>query len=160
MFARDHKDLHRLRQSVTTIRRLSDAVVKLGPLKVGMDGVLAAVPWAGLAYSLGAGGLLLLHGVRARASPAVVARMAAYLAADSLINVPIPFAPALIDIFFTGHTWAADALLKHMDETIYYDGSRDEAETDADFREHLKKLAAERKAGGKPAKRRIVYLKR
>lgn len=159
MFARDAQQLHRLRKSVTTVRRLSDAVVKLGPFKVGMDGVLAAVPWAGLAYSLGAGGLLLLQGVRARASPRVLAKMAAYLAADSLIDIPIPFAPALIDVFFTGHAWAADALLKHMDETLYYDGSREEAEADAGFREHLKQLAGERKAGGQAKKRRIVYLK-
>ena len=160
MLARNSKDLHRLRHSVGTVRRLSDGVVKLGPFKIGLDAVLAAVPWAGLAYSLGAGGLLMAQGIRARAAPPVLAKMAAFLIADSMIDVPIPFAPALVDVFFTGHAWAADALLKHMDETIYYDGTREEAEADEGFRDVLRQMADERKAGGgKARKKRIVYLR-
>jgi len=158
MFARNDRQLDNLRRSVSTVRRLSDGVVGIGRFRIGLDTVLAAVPWAGLAYSLGAGGLLMAQGVRARASPGVLGRMALYLVADSLIDVPVPLLPAVIDAFFTGHTWAADVLLKHMDETIYYEGTRAAAEADPEFRARLEAMAQERRATGKAKMKRIVYL--
>jgi hypothetical protein len=134
-------------------------VVGLGPFSLGLDGVLGWIPGAGVAYSVGARAYLLRQAVEAHAEPKVLARMAALVALDSLTDlVPLPIAPAVVDMVFTGHKWAADALIRHMDETIYYEGTRAEAEADPAFREHLVSLAEARRAGAGPHKRRIVYL--
>ena len=62
-------------------------------------------------------------------------------------------------MLFTGHKWASDALLGHMDATLYYEGSRDQAEGDPRFRAELESLAAERRLGRGPRKQRVVYLR-
>jgi hypothetical protein len=97
--------------------------------------------------------------LEAHAEPRVLARMATLLALDSLTDiVPIPIAPAVVDMVFTGHKWAADALLRHMDETIYYEGTRADAEADPALREHLIGLAEARRSGAGAVKRRSVCL--
>lgn len=160
MRARSHRELHGLRGSVVRIRKLSDRIIGIGPFSLGLDGVLAWIPGVGVAYSLGAGGYLLYQAVRAHARPGTLAKMAGFLAADSLAGVvPIPFAPAVADMMFTGHKWAANALLEHLDETLYYEGSKADAEADPEFREHLLDLAEQRRAGAPLKAKRIVYLK-
>ena|SRR5665647_1271924 len=159
MYARTHRDLHGLRTSVERTRKLSDSVLKLGPFSIGLDGVLGWVPGVGLAYSVMAGGFLILQAVRARARPGTVAKMAGFLVADSLTDA-IPFFPvtAVTDMFFTGHKWAADTLLKHLDETLYYEGSKRDAEADPEFRKYLEELAEQRRSGAPLKAKRIVYL--
>ena len=154
MRVRTHADLDRLRASVERTRRLSDRVIGLGPFGLGLDGVLAWIPGAGLLYSLAAGGFLLVQGARAQVAPRTLGRMIGLLAADSLTDViPIPLAPALADMVFTGHKWAADALLKGMEETIYYPGSKRDAEHDPRFREILEQVRT-----GEDPRRRVVFL--
>ena len=42
MFARTHGDLHKIRDSIDGIKRLSDRVIGIGPLNIiGIDGLLA-----------------------------------------------------------------------------------------------------------------------
>jgi hypothetical protein len=133
MIARSHVDLHNIRVGVERIRNLSDRIVGLGPLGVGLDGVLSLipVPVVGTVYSGGAAALLLLHALRARASVGVFFNMALILAIDTLLDVPAgtPLGPfsGLADTLFTGHKWAANMLLKHMDETLYVEGGPDDA---------------------------------
>ena len=159
MRATSHRDLHTVRRSVERVRKLADRVIGIGPFGIGLDGVTAWIPGAGVVFSVVAGGMLMLDGVRARARPGVLAHMAALLIADSLTDlVPVPIAPAVVDMLFTGHKWASNVLLKHMDETIYYEGTREEAEADREFRDHLADLADEQRGGAPPRKRRIVYL--
>ena len=159
MQARSHADIKKLRRSVDRIRKLSDRAVGLGPFGVGLDGLLAWIPGAGAAYSVGAGGLLIMHAVRARARPETIAKMVAFLTADALTDVvPIPLLPAVADMLFVGHKWAADVLLKELDQTLYYPGTRAEAEADPQFRDELIRLAEERRSGRAPKARRIVYL--
>jgi hypothetical protein len=159
MRLRSHRDLNGLRRSVERVRKLSDRVVGIGPFSLGLDGVLAWIPGAGAAYSVGAGGLLLLQAMRAQATPATLARMAGLLLADTLTDViPIPLAPAVADMLFTGHKWAADTLLRHIDETLYYEGTKAEAEADPAFRQHLSELAEARRGGAPREKKRIIYL--
>ena len=154
MRATSHRDLHTVRRSVERVRKLADRVIGIGPFGIGLDGVTAWIPGAGVVFSVVAGGMLMLDGVRARARPGVLAHMAALLIADSLTDlVPVPIAPAVVDMLFTGHKWAADALIRHMDETIYYEGTLSEAKADQAFRDHLADLG-----GGPHGKRRIVYL--
>lgn len=97
------------------IRRLSDRVVTLGPLGLGLDGVLAWIPGANIAYTVGAGGLLLYSAVQAQASPATLARMGLYLVADSTLS-GVPVAGWAVDTFFPGHLMAARALQRDIEQ--------------------------------------------
>ena len=154
MLARSHLDLHGIRASVEQTRRISDRVIGVGPFGVGLDGVLAWIPGLGAVYSLAAAALILVQGVRARASLPTLFSMGAILFADTALDVvPVPLAPAVADMLFTGHKWASNLLLKHMEETLYYEGSRQEAEADPRFRDALAGMA---QAGDR---RRIVFLR-
>lgn len=110
----DRTKAHTAWRAAERIKLLSDRLVGVGPLGVGLDGVLAWVPVAGTVYSVGAGGLLLAHGVSAGASPATLARMAAYLALDSAASVP-PVIGWVVDTLFPGHLMAARALQKDIE---------------------------------------------
>ena len=105
---------HQAWRHAETIKRLSDRLIGLGPFGLGLDGVLAWVPGVGLAYGLGAGGLLLYQGFQAKASAATLARMAAYLAADNLSDT-VPVLGWAIDTIFPGHLMAAKALQKDIE---------------------------------------------
>lgn len=79
-----------------------------------MDGVLAWVPVAGTAYSVGAAGLLLYEAVKADASRATLLKMATYLGIDS-ISSGVPLVGWAVDTVFTGHAFAARALQKDIE---------------------------------------------
>lgn len=145
--ARSHVDLHNIRLTVERTRKLSDRVVGVGPFGLGLDGVLAWIPGAGQAYSVIAGGLLLVQAVRARASAPTLLGMAALLLADSAMSTA-PVIGSAADMFFTGHKWAANILLKHIDETLYVEGRHDDL-ANADILASLR--------GGKE-RRRVVFL--
>ena len=105
---------HRAWRAAETIKRLSDRLIGVGPVGIGLDGVLARVPGVGLAYGLGAGALLLFHAAHAKASPATMGRMAAYLAADNLSDT-VPVLGWAVDTLFPGHLMAAKALQKDIE---------------------------------------------
>ena len=96
------------------IKRLSDRIIGFGPWGLGLDGVVAWVPVAGLVYSLGAAGLLLNEAVQAGASGGTLLRMAAYLGVDSALD-GVPFVGWALDTLFTGHAFAARALQKDIE---------------------------------------------
>lgn len=102
-------------RSAEAIKRLSDRLVGIGPFGIGLDGMLAWIPGANLVYGLGAGGLLLTHAVRAKASPATMAKMAAFLAIDNLTDT-VPIAGWAVDTLFRGHLMAANALQKDIEQ--------------------------------------------
>lgn len=105
---------HSAWRTAERIKVLSDRLVGIGPFGVGLDGVLAWVPGAGTAYSVGAGLLLMYHGMSAKASAATLARMAGYLLLDSAASVP-PVIGWAIDTLFPGHLMAARALQKDIE---------------------------------------------
>lgn len=105
---------HRAWRTAERIKRLSDRLVGVGPIGVGLDGVLAWVPVAGTLYSLGAGGVLMVEAVRAGAAPKTLAKMAAYLTVDSAASVP-PVIGWLVDTLFPGHLMAAKELQKDIE---------------------------------------------
>uniref|UniRef100_B0T7Z8 DUF4112 domain-containing protein n=1 Tax=Caulobacter sp. (strain K31) TaxID=366602 RepID=B0T7Z8_CAUSK len=105
---------HQAWRHAETIKRLSDRLIGIGPFGIGLDGVLAWVPGVGLAYGLGAGGVLLYHAIQAKASAATLARMAAYLAADNLSDT-VPMLGWAVDTLFPGHLMAAKALQKDIE---------------------------------------------
>lgn len=105
---------HRAWRRAERIRRLSDRVVGVGPWGIGLDGVLAWVPVAGTAYSVGAAAVLLNEAYRCGASRPVLLRMAAYLGLDSLAS-GVPLVGWAVDTLFTGHAFAARALQKDIE---------------------------------------------
>jgi len=153
LIARSHQDLEHIRRNVTRLRKLSDRLVKVGPFGFGLDGLLSFLPVAGVIYSAGAGGLLLLQGVRARASWHVLARMGGLLVVNTLLDVPggtpLGIFSGVADTFFTAHKWAAGLLLKHMDETLYVEGVPGQPSASPDHA---------RPRGGAD-KRRVVFLR-
>jgi hypothetical protein len=106
---------HRAWRQAERIRRLSDRVVGVGPIGLGVDGLLAWVPGAGPLYSAGAGGLLIYEAIQAGASPKTVARMAAYLVGDTATS-SVPIIGWAVDTLFPGHLLAARALQKDIEK--------------------------------------------
>lgn len=105
---------HRAWTSAERIKRLSDRMIGVGPIGLGIDGVLAWIPGANLLYSLGAGGLLAYEAIQARAAPATLVRMGLYLVADSALS-EAPFLGWAVDTFFPGHLMAAKALQRDIE---------------------------------------------
>lgn len=100
---------HRAWRNAERIKRLSDGLVKFGPFGVGLDAVLNWAPGAGPLYSAGAGGLLIYEAVKSGASRGALAKMAAYLIADTATS-SVPIAGWVVDAFFPGHLMAARTL--------------------------------------------------
>lgn len=151
IFAKSHLDLHNIRNNVERVKKLSDNVVGVGPLGVGLDGLLTWIPGAGELYSLGAGGLIIMDAVRARSAPMIVIQIVAIILIDTVAG-SLPVAGKVADVLFTGHKWSADMLINHMDDTIYFEGSRKEVQGTAEYRDLLARIQA-----GKE-KRRVVFL--
>ncbi len=108
-------ELAAIREQVNGVRRWSDGLFKVGPVKVGLDGLVGFIPGAGDLYALGAGGYLLHLAWRAGAPRSVLAKMAGWLALD-LATGAVPLAGDAVDFFFRGHAKAARALEKHLDQ--------------------------------------------
>jgi hypothetical protein len=154
MRAKSHQHLDAIRASVLRTRRLTDKIVGIGPFSIGIDGVLGWIPVVGLIYSVSAGGFLLLQGVRARVSVGTLTKMAGLLLADSATDlVPLPIVTDAADMLFTAHKWAADALLKDMDGTVYYPGPKHEAHADPHFHELMARVRS-----GQDPRKRVVFL--
>jgi hypothetical protein len=151
IFAKSHVELHNIRANVERVKKLSDNVVGVGPVGVGLDGLLTWIPGAGELYSLGAGGLIVLDAVRARAAPMIIIQICAIILIDTVAG-SIPVAGKAVDVLFTGHKWSADMLTKHMDDTIYFEGSRKEVQATQEYRDLLARIQA-----GKE-NRRVVFL--
>ena len=156
MLARSHVDLHNTRLGIDRVKKLSDRIVGIGPVGIGLDGILGFVPGLGVFYSLIAGAMLLSAAVRARASAGTLIHMSGLLVVDALLDVPAGtpggVISSLADTLFTGHKWSANLLLKHMDETIYIEGTRERVKDRPEYAELLARIRA-----GKE-KRRIVFL--
>lgn len=106
---------HRAWTNAERIKRLSDRLISVGPLGLGLDGVLAWVPGANLIYSLAAGGLLAYEAVQAGASAATLTRMGLYIAANSAMT-EVPVLGWAMDTLFPGHLLAAKALQKDIEK--------------------------------------------
>jgi hypothetical protein len=106
---------HRAWVNAERIKRLSDRLIGVGPVGVGLDGALAWVPGANLIYSLGAGGLLVFEALQVGASPATLSRMGLYIAANSAMT-SVPVVGWAMDTLFPGHLLAARALQKDIEK--------------------------------------------
>lgn len=93
---------------------MSDRLFSVGPLKVGLDGVLTWIPGVGDAYGLGASAFLLAQAARAGASQETIVRMAMLLGVDAVVG-SLPVAGDIFDVVFRAHARAADVLKDEID---------------------------------------------
>ncbi|MGA0605007.1 DUF4112 domain-containing protein [Phenylobacterium sp. VNQ135] len=110
----DEHRAHTAWRRAERIRILSDRMVGIGPFGIGIDGVLAWVPVAGTAYSVGAAALLFAEAVQAGASRGTLAKMGLLLGLDT-ISSGVPLAGWAVDTLFPGHAMAAKALQKDIE---------------------------------------------
>lgn len=110
-------ELIRIRDSVAMVGRLSDSLFRLGPLRLGIDGVLSWIPGVGEVYSLAAAAFILVQGLRARVPASVLVTCAALMAGRTMVSA-IPLAgPAAADLF-TAHRWSAKLVVKAIDAML------------------------------------------
>ena len=135
MAARTLFEISNIRAAIARVGSLSDSIVGMGPFKIGLDGILAWVPGVGTVYSLGAAGLLIIQGMRARVPFGALLQVFILLgirtlvtstgeAAAMLTMLPITIPTELAVDFFRAHKWSADILLKAIDSTVYVEGRR------------------------------------
>lgn len=151
MARRSIGDIEKIWSNVEGVKKLSDRVIGIGPIGFGMDALLTWVPVVGTAYTVGTGGWLIWQAVRARASPATLARMAAYMAVDTAAGT-VPLAGDVVDTFFPGQLMAARALQKDIETTHWVEDSEANARASGDHERRLETVRNDRKL------RRIVYL--
>lgn len=160
MTARTHAELKAARRNIERIKKLSDNVVGIGPLGIGLDGLLSWVPGAGAVYSGIAGLMLIGEGMRVGAPAGDMFKIVLWIAADTFADIlpltpfTLPFLPAtaVVDTFFTAHKWSANTLLRHMDNTIYIEGTREQARRKPEYAD----LVARVKSGRE--QRNVVFL--
>ncbi len=160
MLARSQDDIHKIHDSLDTVKRLSDGIIKIGPLNlIGLDGILSWIPIPGLneLYSILSGLFILWQGIRARCDIGTLIIAAIVIAMDSGISIfdgIIPLIPAgsIADTLFQGQLYAAHMIQKDMEKTIYIEGSASEAHHSGQHAENLAEMRATK------GKKRVVYL--
>lgn len=125
--AQNQIDVHNARATILRTGELADNLVGVGPFRVGLDGLLTWIPVVGLAYSLGAGAVLIGSGVRARVPNSVLAAALGILVLRSGIG-EIPLVGQITVDLVRGHRWAARLLAKAIDDTLYVDRNDSRAE--------------------------------
>ncbi len=151
MAIRTIADIERIWSNVEGVKKLSDRVIGIGPFGLGLDALLTWVPVVGTVYTVGTGGWLMLQAVRAKASPATLGKMAAYMAIDTATGV-VPLAGDVVDTFFPGQLLAAKALQKDIESTHWVEASTADAQASGAHDRHLETVRTDSKL------RRIVYL--
>ncbi|MBV8682443.1 MAG: DUF4112 domain-containing protein [Caulobacteraceae bacterium] len=116
-------DLHGIRRSVELAGRLSDGLVRLGPLSLGLDGVLDWVPGLGEAYSLAAGAFIVGQGARAGVPTRTLAVAAALMLGRTAITA-VPLAGPLAADLLTSHRFAARMICTAIDKKLEAKGAK------------------------------------
>jgi hypothetical protein len=166
MFAKSYDEITQIYGALERIKRLSDGLLKIGPINViGIDGLLALVPIPGLGtvYSVVAGLIILFQGLRARVSPVtwftaliILLVDSGIATADSIAKFAGPFVyliPGGADALFQGHLYAAHIIQKDIARTHYVDGSASEARKSGTHQAHRSSVKATK------GKSRLVYLR-
>lgn len=161
MKARTAAEAQKAYDAIDGVKNASDKLIPIPVFGgVGIDGVLAilnatgvgsaiAVP-ADVLYTLGAGGYILSQGVKGRASTGTLLRSAAYIGVDAVTS-GVPWLGGFLDLFFRGHAFAARAIQKDLERTLYVDGRFADARASGAHDGHVSAMRTE-------GKRRIVYL--
>lgn len=115
--ARSPEQLAKIRDSVAIVGRLSDSLVRLGPLRLGVDGVLSWVPGVGEAYSMIAGAFIIVQGLRAGVPLHLLLLCAALMGCRTTVSA-IPLAGPLAADLFTAHRWSAKLVVRAIDAQL------------------------------------------
>jgi len=115
--ARSPEQLARIRDSVAIVGRLSDSLVRFGPLRLGVDGVLSWISGLGEAYSTIAGGFIIIQGLRAGVPLHILAICALLMASRTTISA-IPLAGPVAADLFTAHRWSAKLVMRAIDAQL------------------------------------------
>ena len=151
MARRSVADIEKIWSNVEGVKKLSDRVIGIGPFGMGLDAMLTWVPVVGTAYTVGTGGWLMLQAVRAKATPATLARMGAYMAIDTATGT-VPIAGDIVDTFFPGQLMAARALQKHIESTHWVEDTEANARATGDHEMHEARVQNDKTL------KRIIYL--
>lgn len=110
-------DLVSIRRSVAAVGRLSDSLVRVGPFRLGIDGVLSWVPVVGEIYSASAAAFIIIQGVRARVPVPVLLGCAALMGSRTLVSA-VPLAGPLAADFFLAHRLSAKMVVRAIDKML------------------------------------------
>jgi len=106
-----------IRRSVATVGRLSDSLIRFGPFRLGIDGVLSWIPGVGEVYSTGAAVFIIVQGVRARAPVHVLVACAALMGGRTLVGA-VPLAGPLAADLFLAHRLSARMVVRAIDKML------------------------------------------
>ncbi|MEO8926178.1 MAG: DUF4112 domain-containing protein [Caulobacteraceae bacterium] len=110
-------DLAAIRRGVETVGKLSDGLLRLGPFRLGIDGVLSWIPGVGEVYSGAAAVFLLVQGARARVPLPILILAGALMGGRTLITA-VPFAgPAMADLLAL-HGLSARLIVRAIDRRM------------------------------------------
>ncbi|MDQ2861489.1 MAG: DUF4112 domain-containing protein [Pseudomonadota bacterium] len=110
-------DLAAIRRGVERVGKLSDGLLRLGPFRLGIDGVLSWIPGVGEIYSGAAAVYLLVQGARARVPLATLVLAGALMGGRTLITA-IPFVgPAAVDLLAL-HGVSARLIVRAIDRRL------------------------------------------
>jgi hypothetical protein len=161
MRARSIKDLEAIWLRLDKSKWLTDKLISVGGIGIGLNGIVAlvtsAIPGLGIlgfeAFTLVVAVFLLSQAFRARASASTVFAMVAVLGLDAAIDLLdiVPFLGGVIDTVFRGPLVAAKILQKDIETTHWVEGTRAEAEAANLHASHIAEMRAQKK-------RRLVYL--
>ncbi len=113
----EEPDLQAIRASVKLVGQLSDGLLRLGPLNLGLDAVFSWIPGLGEIYSAAAAAFLIVQGVRARVPASTLVLAAALMGGRTLIMV-IPVAGAAAADLLTAHRWSSRLIVAAIDRRI------------------------------------------
>ncbi len=118
---RREPDLAAIHRSVLRIGRLSDGLLRLGPLRLGADGLLSWIPGVGEAYSGAAAAFLIIQGVRARVPLRILLAAGALMGGRTLITA-VPLAgPAAADLLAL-HGLSARLIVRAIERRMGHGG--------------------------------------
>ncbi len=115
--ARPDDQLVKIRDSIALVGRLSDSIVHVGPLSLGVDGVLSWIPGLGEVYSVAAGAFILVQGARAGVSAPTLALAGGLMLSRTAVSA-IPLAGPLASDLFTAHRWSARLVVGAIDRKL------------------------------------------
>jgi len=160
MRAKSHDDIAKIHDSLTTVKRLSDGIVRIGPINViGLDGILSWVPIPGVvdAFSLLTGVFILWQALRARVDTATLIAAFIVLFIDGTLGfaevIPVVgMIGSAADTLFQGQLYACHMIQKNIEKTLYVAGSAGDAHRSGEHAEHLAEMRATK------GKKRVAYL--
>ncbi len=160
MRAKSHDDIAKIHDSLTTVKRMSDGIVRIGPINViGLDGIFSLLPIPGLVdvYSLLTGVFIIWQAIRARVDSGTLIAVFIVLFLDGLSGLSeiIPLVGELggiVDTVFQGQLYACHMIQKNIEKTLYVEGSAGEAHRSGAHAEHLADMRATK------GKKRVAYL--